>query len=137
MAGTKKVEDIIGKEALKKIVTAAAGSQIKRQQMTDVAWALSKFKESNRDREVPTANEIGGRHERRMNEKDTSPDKTEMTKILVDWNDFGDMPQDRAGALEVLINVFEENGNKPLARDLRTIKEVQLSTPIPKLNPDL
>ena len=131
MAGTKKVEDIIGKEALKKIVTAAAGSQIKRQQMTDVAWALS------RDEEVSTANEIGGRHERRMNEKDTSPDKTEMTKILVDWNDFGDMPQDRAGALEVLINVFEENGNKPLARDLRTIKEVQLSTPIPKLNPDL
>ena len=81
--------------------------------MKDVAWALP----TDRDKD-----KIGAEHEIRMNEKGTKPNETEMKNILKDWFHHGDMPEERGEALEVLIKVFDENGNKPLARDLRKIK---------------
>ena len=104
----------LGEKAWKKIVNAASGSRITGQQMWDLAWALP----TDRDKD-----KIGGEHTRRMNEKGTAPNETEMKNILADWWHHGDMPEDRVEALEVLIKAFEGNGNKPLARELKKIKE--------------
>ena len=59
-----------------------------------------------------------GRHR-----KGTKPNETEMKNILKDWFYHGDMPEERGEALEVLIKVFDAKGNKPLARDLKKIKD--------------
>ena len=104
---------LIGDEAWTKITNAASSGRISAQQMKDVAWALP----TDRDKD-----KIGAEHERRMNEKGTKPNETEMKNILKDWFYHGDMPEERGEALEVLIKAFGENGNKPLARDLRKIK---------------
>ena len=104
---------LIGDEAWTKITNAASSGRISAQQMKDVAWALP----TDRDKD-----KIGAEHEIRMNEKGTKPNETEMKNILKDWFYHGDMPEERGEALEVLIKVFGENGNKPLARDLRKIK---------------
>ena len=82
--------------------------------MKDIAWALPTDREEDK---------VGGGHTRRMLEKGTSANETEMSNILADWFLHGDMPEDRVEALEVLIKVFEENGNKPLARELKKIKD--------------
>ena len=81
--------------------------------MKDFAWALP----TDRDKD-----KIGGGHKRRMNEKGRCPDETEMKNILADWYHYGEMPEDRVEALEMLIKVFEEHSNKPLARELKKIK---------------
>ena len=104
---------LIGDEAWTKITNAASSGRISAQQMKDVAWALP----TDRDKD-----KIGAEHEIRMKEKGTKPNETEMKNILKDWFYHGDMPEERVEALEVLIKVFDENGNKPLARDLRKIK---------------
>ena len=82
--------------------------------MKDIAWALPTDREEDK---------VGGGHTRRMLEKGTSANETEMSNILADWFLHGDMPEDRVEALEVLIKVFEDNGNKPLANDLTKIKD--------------
>ena len=109
----RDAKDLIGDEAWTKITNAASSGRISAQQMKDVAWALP----TDRDKD-----KIGAEHEIRMNEKGTKPNETEMKNILKDWFYHGDMPEERGEALEVLIKVFDENGNKPLARDLRKIK---------------
>ena len=105
----------IGDEAWTKITNAASSGRISAEQMKDVAWALPTD---------PKKGMIGAEHERRMNEKGTAPNEPEMKMIQADWVQYGNMPEDRGEALEVLINVFNENGNKPLARDLKKIKDV-------------
>ena len=109
----REAKDLIGDEAWTKITNAASSGRISAQQMKDVAWALP----TDRDKD-----KIGAEHEIRMNEKGTKPNETEMKNILKDWFYHGDMPEERVEALEVLIKAFDENGNKPLARDLRKIK---------------
>ena len=109
----KKAKAIIGDAAWEELTNAASAGRIKDRQMRDIVWDLPTDKK----------NKVGGEHDRRMNAKGTSADETEMKNILADWYYYGDMPQDRAEALEVLIKVFDENGNKPLARDLRKIKD--------------
>ena len=109
----RDAENLIGEAAWTKITNAASSGRISAQQMKDVAWALP----TDRDKD-----KIGAEHEIRMNEKGTKPNETEMKNILKDWFYHGDMPEERVEALEVLIKVFGENGNKPLARDLRKIK---------------
>ena len=52
-----------------------------------------------------------------------SANEREMKNFLADWFHYGDMPKDRVGALEVLIKVFKENGNKSLAQDLEKIRD--------------
>ena len=115
MAGafTNDAKDIIGEKAWTKIVNAASSGRINGQMMTAVAWALP----TDRDKD-----KIGAEHDLRMIEKGTKPNETEMKNILKDWFYHGDMPEERGEALEVLIKAFDENGNKPLARDLRKIK---------------
>ena len=109
----KRSKEIIGEEGWEEMTNAASGGRIIAEQMKDVVWALPTDKK----------NKLGGNHDRRMKEKGTSADETEMKNILADWFHFGEMPQDRVGALEVLIKVFDENGNKPLARDLKKIRD--------------
>ena len=109
----RKVKDLIGDEAWTKIINTASSGRISAQQMKDVAWALPTDRAKDK---------IGAEHEIRMNEKGTKPNETEMKNILKDWFSHGDMPEERGEALEVLIKAFDENGNKPLARDLRKIK---------------
>ena len=109
----KRAKDIIGEEGWKEMTNAASGGRIIAEQMKDVVWSLPTDKK----------NKLGGNHDRRMKEKGTSADETEMKNILADWFHYGEMPQDRVGALEVLIKVFEENGNKPLAKELKKIKD--------------
>ena len=114
MSGEERdVRDLLGDKAWKKIINAASSGRIDGQQMKDLAWALPTDRELNR---------IGAKHVRRMKEKDTSADETEMKNILVDWWTLGDMPPKRDEALDVLIQAIDAN-NKPLARDLRQIKE--------------
>ena len=110
----REAKKILGEKAWNLTVNAASGGRITAQQMKDVAWALPTDRDEDK---------IGGGHTRRMNEKGTSPDETEMKNILADWFDHGNMPEQRVEALEVLINVFEKNGNKPLARELKKIKD--------------
>ena len=86
--------------------------------MKDISWALPTDPKDKIKKD-----KIGGEHTRRMNEKGTSPNEAEMQNILADWFQYGEMPDNRAEALEVLIKVFEENGNKPLANDLTKIKD--------------
>ena len=107
-----RAKDIVGERAWEEMINAASGGQINSQQMRDIVWALPTDQRKNK---------LGGNHDRRMRERDTSADETEMKKIMADWFHYGDMPQDRVGALEVLIKVLEENGNQPLARDLKKI----------------
>ena len=109
----KKAKGIIGQEAWEQLTNAASGSHIKAQQMKDIVWDLP----------TDEKNMLGGEHDRRMAEKGTSANETEMRNILADWFHYGDMPEDRVKALDVLIKVFEDNGNKPLAKDLRMIKD--------------
>ena len=97
------------------MINAVSEGRINAQQMWDVAWDLPTHNK----------NKVGGGHDRRMSERGTNADETEMKNILADWFHYGDMPEDRAKALEVLIKVFDENGNKPLARDLKNIKGVE------------
>ena len=114
MSGEERdVRDLLGDKAWKKIISAASSGRIDGQQMRDLAWALPTDREFDR---------IGANHDRRMKEKDTSADETEMKNILVDWWKLGDMPPKRDEALDALIQAFDGN-NKPLARDLRQIKE--------------
>ena len=110
----KRAKDIIGEEGWKEMSKAASGGRIIGQQMRDVVWSLPTDQKKDM---------LGGEHDRRMLEKGTSADETEMKNILADWFHYGEMPQDRVGALEVLIKVFDENGNKPLARDLKKIRD--------------
>ena len=110
----KRAKAILGQAAWEELINAASGGRIKAQQMTDVVWELPTDQKKNM---------LGGKHDGRMEEKGTKADATEMKKILADWYHYGDMPEDRAKALEVLIKVFDENGNKPLANDLTKIKD--------------
>ena len=107
-------KDIIGEAAWTKITNAASSGRISPQQMKDVAWALP----TDREKDL-----IGAEHDRRMNEKGNAPNEPEMKKILADWVQYGDMPEDRGEALEVLIKAFDDHGNKPLARNLKKIKD--------------
>ena len=90
----KRAKTILGQAAWKELTNAASGGRIKAQQMTDVVWDLPTDQNENM---------LGGEHDRRMAEKGTKADATEMKNILADWFHYGDMPQDRVGALEVLI----------------------------------
>ena len=110
----RKAKEILGEKAWNLTVNAASGGRIDGQQMKDVAWALPTDREKDK---------VGAGHKRRMNDKGTSQDETEMKNILADWFHYGNMPKERAEALEVIIKVFEENGNKPLARELKEIKD--------------
>ena len=110
----KKAEAIIGDAAWEVLTNAASSSQIKAHQMRDVVWDLPTDQKKRK---------VGGEHDRRMKEKGTSADETEMRNILADWCYYGDMPDNRAEALEVLIKLFEKHGNKPLALDLKKIKK--------------
>ena len=110
----KRAKSILGQAAWKELTNAASGGRIKAQQMTDIVWDLPTDQKENM---------LGGEHDRRMAEKGTKADATEMKNILADWFHYGDMPEDRVEALEVLIKVFEDNGNKPLANDLTKIKD--------------
>ena len=112
----REAKSHLGEKAWNKIVNAASSSRITGQQMRDVAWALP----TDRDKD-----KVGGEHARRMNEKGTAPNETEMKNILADWWYHGDMPEDRVEALEVLIEAFKEIGNKPLATELKKIKDDQ------------
>ena len=120
MAGAyaNDAKDIIGEKAWTEIVSAAAGGHIDAQQMKDVSRDLPTDRKDKMKR-----NKIGGEHTRRMSEKDTSPNEAEMKNILSDWFLYGEMPKDRAKALEVLIKVFKTNGNNPLAGKLEEIKD--------------
>ena len=109
----RKAKDRLGEKAWNKIVNAASAAQIDGPNMKDIAWALP----TDREKDM-----IGGEHKRRM-EKGGSPNEMEMRNILSDWFDYGDMPEERAKVLEVLIKHFEDNGNKPLAMDLKEIKD--------------
>ena len=103
----------IGEEAWNEIVNAASAGRIDSPKMKDFAYALP----TDRKKDL-----IGGDHRRRM-ERGRNPDEMEMRNILSDWFKHGDMPEERTKALEVLIKHFDENGNKPLARDLTKIKD--------------
>ena len=59
---------------------------------------------------------------RAIHEKQDDTDENEIRNILVDWWTFGDVPENRGDALEVLIRAFDAN-LKPLARDLQKIKD--------------
>ena len=102
----------LGAEAWDEIVNAASAGRIDRPKMKDVAYALP----TDRKKDL-----IGGDHMRRM-ERGESPNEMEMRNILSDWFKHGDMPEERAKVLEVLIKHFDGNGNKPLARELNKIK---------------
>ena len=108
-----RAKDIIGDAAWEEMSNAASGGSISGPQMRNVAWALPTDKK----------NKIGGEHDRRILEKGTSANETEMRNILADWFRYGEMPEDRAGALGVLIKAFKENDNRPLAKDLEKIKD--------------
>ena len=114
-----RAKDMVGERAWEEMINAASGGQINSQQMRDIVWALPTDQRKNK---------LGGNHDRRMRERDTSADETEMKNIMADWFHYGDMPQDRVGALEVLIKVLEENGNQPLARDLKKIREEKVQS---------
>ena len=120
MAGayTNNAKGIIGEKAWTEIVSAASGGCIDAQQMKDISWALPTDPKDKIKKD-----KIGGEHTRRMNEKGTSPNEAEMKNILSDWFLYGEMPKDRAKALEVLIKVFKTNGNNPLAGKLEEIKD--------------
>ena len=111
-ADEKKVMSLLGENAWEKIINAASSGRIDDQQMRDFAFALPTDKQKDR---------IGARHKWRMNDKGKYPDENEMKRILVDWLNFGDMPEDRGDALEFLIDIFDGNIN-PLAKDLSDIK---------------
>ena len=102
----------LGEKAWNEIVNAASAGRIDGPKMKDVAYALP----TDRKKDL-----IGGDHKRRM-EKGGSPNEMEMRNILADWFAHGDMPEERIKVLEVLIKHFDENGNKPLARELNKIK---------------
>ena len=106
-------KDHIGKKAWNEIVNAASAGRIDGPKMKDFAYALP----TDRKKDL-----IGGDHKRRM-EKGGSPNEMEMRNILSDWFKHGDMPEERTKVLEVLIKHFDENGNKPLARELTKIKD--------------
>ena len=110
----KEAQQILGEEAWDAIINAATGGQINAEQMRDVVWDLPTDAKKNR---------LGGNHGRRMLEKGTSADDTEMKNILADWSYYGDMPKNKPEALGCLIKAFDDNGNKPLARELRKIQE--------------
>ena len=110
----KRARGIIGEDAWERIINAASAGRINGDQMKAVVWSLPTDQKKNK---------LGGDHDRRMLEKGKSPDETEMKNILADWFHYGDMPEDRVEALDVLIKVFEDNGNKPLANDLTKIKD--------------
>ena len=116
----RSAKEIIGEAAWKVMINAASGGRINAQQMRDIVWDLP----SNQK-----ANKLGAKHDSRMNERGTCADETEMKNILADWNYHGIMPAERVEALEVLIKVFEKNGNKPLARDLKKIKDKEEQVP--------
>ena len=103
----------LGGTAWDEIVNAASAGRINDHQMKDVAYALP----TDRKKDL-----IGGDHKRRM-QRGGSPNEMEMRNILSDWFKHGDMPEERAKVLEVLIKHFDEHGNKPLARDLTKIKD--------------
>ena len=110
----KRAKAILGQAAWEELINAASGGRIKAQQMTDVVWELPTDQKKNM---------LGGKHDGRMEEKGTKADATEMKNILADWYHYGEMPENGVEALEVLIKVFDENGNRPLARDLKKIKD--------------
>ena len=107
----RNVKDLIGEKAWNIIINAASSGSIDGQQMSQIAWALPT--DRRRDK-------VGGDHKRRI-DKGNSHDEAEMKQILVDWNRFGDMPEETGTVLKSLVKVFEDV-NKPLARDLRKIK---------------
>ena len=113
-ANQRDAKYLIGDEAWTEITSAASSGRIGAQQMKDVAWALP----TDRKKDL-----IGAEHERRMDEKGTKPNEPEMKNILADWFYYGNMPDNMAGVLEVLIKAFDDNGNKPLARNLKKIKD--------------
>ena len=110
----KRAKAILGQAAWKELINAASGGRIKAQQMTDVVWELPTDQKKNM---------LGGKHDGRMEEKGTKADATEMKKILADWFHYGEMPDNKAEALEELIKAFEAHGNRPLARELTKIKD--------------
>ena len=113
MGGTK-IEDaitLIGEDAINRIMADVRANTIDRQRMKDIAWGLPA---------KPGEKRIGGNHLKRMENGNRLPDEEEMRHILSDWVEFGEIPQDRVLALDVLINVFKKDhiALKPLAKDL-------------------
>ena len=76
----KSAKGILGQSAWEVLTNAASGGRIKAQQMKDIAWTLPTDREKDK---------VGGGHKRRMGEKDTSANETEMKNILMDWFQFG------------------------------------------------
>ena len=101
MGGTK-IEDaitLIGEDAINRIMADVRANTIDRQRMKDIAWGLPAKQGEKR---------IGGNHLKRMENGNRLPDEEEMRHILSDWVEFGEIPQDRVLALDVLINVFKK-----------------------------
>ena len=67
------------------------------------------------------AKEQQKKNERKLKKQRERMRKSELLSTLKAT--YGDMPEDRVEALEVLIKVFEDNGNKPLANELKKIKD--------------
>ena len=111
---TQSVMSIIGVDAWDLLISSVSKGEISSQQMRDIAWSFPTRHKRNK---------VGVEHEKRMENKASSLDETEMRNILSDWFKCGDMPGDSSEALDVLISLFTENGNKPLAMKLRRIRD--------------
>jgi hypothetical protein len=121
MAGVyaQHVLDVIGELATKAIMKAVKCNTINQQKMLDFARALHP--------------QIGGKHDKRMNEKNTSNDETEMKNIFSDMWEFDDDDDDEETAwmdknkneiLQQLIKIFKKISVRPLAKELEKFLDV-------------
>ena len=121
MANFHKVEEKLGKQAVKLLLDSARNGDISDDQMDCIADLLG------RQPDPSEPNDVFGRHRQRM-DKDRDKDWHIMLKyILCDWWLFDLFELTNEKALEKLVNVCQDSNValRPLAKALKDIRDAQ------------
>ena len=121
MANFHKVEEKLGKQAVKLLLDSARNGDISDDHMNCIADLLG------RQPDPSEPNDVFGRHRQRM-ERDRDKDRHVMLKyILCDWWLFDLFELTNEKALEKLVNVCQDSNValRPLAKALKDIRDAQ------------
>ena len=128
MANFHKVEEKLGKQAVKLLLDSARNGDISDDHMNCIADLLG------RQPDPSEPNDVFGRHRQRM-ERDRDKDRHVMLKyILCDWWLFDLFELTNEKALEKLVNVCQDSNValRPLAKALKDIRDAQSKNQVPR-----
>ena len=128
MANFHKVEEKLGKQAVKLLLDSAINGDISDNQMDSIADLLG------RQPDPSEPNDVFGRHRQRM-ERDRDKDRHVMLKyILCDWWQYELFELSNEKALQKIVNVCQDSNValRPLAMALMDIRDAQSKNQVPR-----